>query len=89
MENTTYNGWYNYATWRINLEFDFSNYAYNMGLTKDDISIDTLPSELQYYVEESLELDCNNETTLSYAMAFIDEVNWYEIATHIIENIEE
>ena len=32
-----------------------------------------------------LEHDNDNTTTLSYALAFISDVNWYEIAQHINE----
>lgn len=99
MENTKYNGWTNYATWRVNLEYDLSSYDVSSLLedcfevrtleeNKEDIIYD-LQEQLKEYIENSLELDCNNETTLSYARAFIDDVNWYEIATSIIENIEE
>mgnify|MGYP000341640718 FL=1 len=31
-------------------------------------------------------MDQKEGLTLDYALAFIDDVNWYEIATHIIEN---
>jgi len=75
MENT-YNGWTNYATWRINLEFGFSN---------DDNYIGTDAEELKEIVEDSLEDACSNELTLNYALAFIDDVNWDEIARHIEE----
>ena len=67
MENNTYNGWANYATWRIYLEwFD--------GDSSGDADY------LREYVEEALECSCDNETTLSYAMAFLSDVNWNEIA---------
>jgi hypothetical protein len=78
-----YNGWTNYATWRINLEIidgldpsDLLEYhgedAYELGLSLKD------------YVEEMLEYQSNG-LALSYARAFISDVDWYEIATHIIE----
>jgi len=73
MEDTTYNGWTNYATWRVNLEYGFSDGVYE-GYDKED---------LQSHVEEHLECSCENQTTLSYALAFIGDVNWYEIAEHI------
>lgn len=65
---TKYNGWTNYATWRINLEWF------------DGDSIQGDADYLREYVEESLELKCENETTLNYALAFLDDVNWNEIA---------
>ena len=45
-----------------------------------------LSEHLEWYVTEILELDNNNETTLSYAMAFINPVNWYEIAESYIKD---
>ena len=77
MSDTTYNGWTNYSTWRINLEFVDDN-IYNCETTADGI---------QAMVEEHLECECGNETTLSYAMAFIDDVNWLQIAKHIAEEV--
>ena len=68
---TKYNGWTNYATWRINLEWF------------DGDSIQGDADYLREYVEESLELNCENETTLSYALAFLSDVNWNEIAESI------
>jgi hypothetical protein len=68
MENQKYNGWSNYATWRINLEWF------------DGDSVNGDADYLREYVEEALECSCDNETTLSYAMAFLSDVNWNEIA---------
>ena len=65
---TTYNGWTNYSTWRIMLEnFD-----------GEERQLDA--EECKEIVEEYLELQCDNEMTLSYALAFLNDVNWYEIA---------
>ena len=68
MENVKYNGWSNYATWRINLEWF------------DGDSVNGDADYIREYVEESLESNCDNETTLSYALAFLSDVNWNEIA---------
>ena len=68
----TYNGWTNYATWRIALEhFD--------GVTSEESGLETA-QECQAYVEDYLELRCDNDTTISYALAFTHNVNWYEIS---------
>jgi len=75
MKDQTYNGWTNYATWRINLEFGLSNGAFDYDA-----------NQFQNYVEELLEMNCENGQTLSYALAFIDDVNWEEIAEHANEN---
>jgi hypothetical protein len=77
-ENTKYNGWTNYETWRINLEmFD--------GLSLEDLTGDNDTPVNQEYLQELVEeqLNSDNETATSYAMAFINNVNWYEIAESI------
>ena len=78
MVDNKYNGWTNYATWRINLEMFDGGYEILKGYDAND---------LKEVVEEMLEQDNDNATTLSYAMEFISDVNWYEIAQHI--NAEE
>ncbi len=80
MSNTTYNGWTNYATWRIALEW-FDGFNPSEGET----DAYQLSLELCGYVEESLSLDKSNSMALDYAFAFIADVNWYEIAEHLIE----
>lgn len=77
----TYNGWYNYATWRIALEWfdDFNPNKYESDPYQ-------LSKELQSYVEETLEeTTVQSRIVLDYALAFLDDVNWYEIAQHLIE----
>ena len=94
MTKETYNGWSNYETWRINLEiFD--------GVTLEDmntVEVDpyNLKDYLQEYAEEIVFLysHIGNKTPSSlmenYARAFLSDVNWYEIAEHIIkDHIEE
>lgn len=77
----TYNGWTNYATWRIALEWFGGNNPFEH---IDDAS--HLAIKLQNYVSESLEnmVGERNNLALDYAMAFVDDVNWYEIAEHLI-----
>jgi hypothetical protein len=72
MENTKYNGWTNYATWRINLEM-FDGYEHDgEAMSADDY---------KFMAIEILEADCPTESlAFDYAMAFLDEVNWHEIA---------
>jgi hypothetical protein len=90
MSDTTYNGWTNYATWRVNLEiFD--------GLEQSEVFDLSLPLEqlrhvLQDYVEGHIYEAGGGEGNIAvdYALAFLSDVNWYEIAEHMIEdNTEE
>lgn len=91
--NEKYNGWTNYATWRVNIEmFD--------GVTLEDLNtVETEPYDLKDYLEEYAEemifsgvrFDERRPSNLmeDYARAFLSDVNWYEIAEHIIENSKE
>jgi hypothetical protein len=74
---TKYNGWTNYATWRINLEM-LEGYETD---TKDTYE---LSQELKEYVESYLE-ESSQGLVLNYALAFVSDVNWYEIAEYLIE----
>ena len=83
MSDTTYNGWTNYATWRVNLEiFDGLPAAEFFELDQEPYY---LGKHLRDYVE-TLITDDKNETSLTkdYALAFLSDVNWHEIARHMI-----
>ena len=80
--NKEYNGWTNYATWRINLEII------------DGIEIDTITCAeyIKEYVEDVVfsqyELGNGSYLVEDYARAFVSEVNFYEIAQRINEELE-
>ena len=79
----TYNGWTNYATWRVNLEM-------LDGLSPDDMGWNTggeirdLADTLKDYVFQIMD-EGPDGFVKDYAMAFIGDVNWYEIAKSMIE----
>ena len=85
-----YNGWSNYATWRVNLEmFDgFDPKEYDIDA---DCEAYDLGKFLQGYAEEMLEMDASHPASLvlSYALAFLANVNWTEIARHMLQELEE
>ena len=87
-QDKTYNGWSNYATWRINLEiFDgFETQDYYDNYEDDPHGFGEF---LKDYADEILYIDQKNldneALALSYARAFMDEVNWYEIAEHLLD----
>jgi hypothetical protein len=92
MSDKTYNGWTNYATWRINLEiFDgFDPYDYFSDNQAD--MEDLLPESLKEYAEQVIFEcgECDPQSLAgSYAMAFLSDVNWYEIAKHMIADYAE
>ena len=71
MNDNKYNGWTNYATWRVNLEM-FDGYEHEgESMTADDY---------KFMAIEILEADGTAGLAFDYAMAFLDEVNWNEIA---------
>ena len=78
MNDTKYNGWTNYATWRVNLEF-FDDGA---GEYYQDAQ------SCREYVESVIEEQAQG-IALDYAMAFLSDVNWHEIAAHHQEEEEE
>jgi len=76
-EITKHNGWTNYATWRVNLEM-FDGLDHKGGVHADDC-------------KEYAEMLIENESTgsgfaLDYAMAFLQDVNWQEIADSLNDN---
>ncbi len=103
MEKKTYNGWTNYATWRVNLEIlndwessveanpeDFIEFVENGEISKEhkmDIVYD-LSKELKNVVEEIMDSYDTDSLVRSYADAFLSDVNYYEIAKHKFEDAQ-
>jgi len=89
MTDKTYNGWTNYATWRVMLEiFDGPDMGVLFDLT---LPVEQLRHVLQDYVEGHIHENGggNGNLAVDYALAFISDVNWYEIAEHLIEDYKE
>jgi hypothetical protein len=91
MSDTKYNGWTNYATWRVNLEmFDGANWNdYYIGSFPEPYDLGlALKEHTQDLIYEAGGGEGN--IAVDYALAFLSDVNWYEIAKHMIaDNIEE
>lgn len=85
MNDTKYNGWTNYATWRINLEI-FDGFEPNEYYSAFDPSnAYQLGESLKDYATEIIE-QSGDGLARDYALAFISDINWYEIADHMITN---
>jgi hypothetical protein len=84
MERETYNGWTNYATWRVRLEM-FDGYD---GASDNDLDAYDLGQSLRDMAEQTISEDARG-FALDYALAFLDEVNWREIAAAMIEAYRE
>ena len=79
-----YNGWTNYATWRVNLEmFDGGDFA-----SDNDLDAYDLGQSLRGFAEDLLS-EQGSGMVLDYALAFLADVNWCEIARHMIEDYRE
>lgn len=79
-----YNGWTNYATWRVNLEmFDGGDFA-----SDNDLDAYDLGQRLREFAEDLLS-EQGSGMVLDYALAFLSDVNWCEIARHMIEDWRE
>lgn len=82
--DTRFNGWTNYPTWRVNLElFANGETLAEMGFTRTG-----LHNQLRDFAEEMV---CGGESGLvaDYARAFLSQVNWDEIARHFLDEEEE
>ena len=75
-DTTKYNGWTNYATWRVMLELFEANQHCNLNADRcKELAEDT--------VED------NAQIAKDYANAFLDEVDWHEIAEAVNEEESE
>jgi len=103
MNTKQYNGWTNYETWVVNVWIDNEEGTYNYwrevaqevsddletptnGMTRMDEAVYLLTDRLREHYEEN-----RPELTGVYADligAALAEVNWREIAEHLLENVE-
>ena len=89
-----YNGWTNYATWKANLEFfselciedlaeDFNNCNFSSEFAE------RLKELLEEYISRDLfELDAYLPIVQGAINYFIEDINFDEIASHYIEDIQ-
>ena len=88
--DTTYNGWANYATWRVNLEL-VDDYASSLAEDVESGHLDRwesvrdLADTFQQFVEDVLTGELGGPTeglVVDYALSFVQDVDWREIAEH-------
>ena len=86
-KNNKYNGWTNYATWRIYTEF-FSDVEeiFCDDLEVQDEPINVICRRLEMEVDNYIIENSNQNLVQDYAFAFLQDVNYYEIAEHIYDN---
>lgn len=89
----SYNGWTNYATWRVNLEQvdDLQDHwqetldTFDAGYIESTEQLTySLQQAIKEHVHEALFLE-DHGLVGGYALAFLEDVNWYEIAKHIVD----
>lgn len=89
MKDKEYNGWTNYETWRIQLEvFDgqeLTDFFDPSGMEKDDVDIRDIASLLEDHIVSYLE-ESGKGLVLDLAMSFISNVDFEEIAKHMIND---
>lgn len=87
MEDKTYNGWTNYATWRVRLEIcEFEMEDLREIIENECSDVVALMRYLKSYVEEVVFPDADDASLCaSYALAFLDEVNYHEIANDLFD----
>jgi len=92
MEKQTYNGWTNYATWRVNLEMIDGMEPDDFGFSRKEeftlTEVYELADALQNHAEEILDQSPDG-LTKDYALAFLSDVNWREIAQHMVNDFIE
>jgi len=93
MEKQTYNGWTNYATWRVNLEMIDGMEPDDFGFSRKEeftlTEVYELADALQNHAVEFIELECGRGLARDYALAFLSDVNWREIAQHMVNDFTE
>ena len=77
-----YNGWTNYATWRINLEVIQDTEF------KEKVSANTVKDIIEEAIFVNFDTCDTPRLIEDYARAFVSQVNFYEIAKCINEEID-
>ena len=80
MNDSKYNGWTNFETWKVALEvFDGYNPDEHLWLNTAD--------EFQEYAEEVIFQSPQSDTLVeSFARAFLSEVDWHDLADTLNED---
>ena len=90
MQDTKYNGWTNYATWRVNLEMvDSSDWHCRFDDMGQAPTVYEMSIALKEWAEEWIVESSSEGFARDYALAFLSDVNWFEIAQHLIDDYAE
>ena len=87
MNDQTYNGWTNYATWRVNLEMIDSDYW--IEVINEHYQLPELHEfEVvirEFYFKQVDQTVVADSLASSLAYEFLDQVDWRDIARHILK----
>jgi hypothetical protein len=84
-----YNGWTNYATWRVNLEiFDGFDPREHFTAPDEGFDVSELVDYLKEYADDIVTMDNTKGLAVDYARAFLQDVSWHEIAEHMLDEIK-
>ena len=86
MSNEKYNGWTNYETWLVHLQmFDGTEHEELRGMDRYSVG-----QYLKQYAEDYIEATTEESLARDWALAFLQPVDWYAIADHVMpEETEE
>ena len=85
-----YNGWTNYETWCIQLEVIYGMTLEDFGFdlhevdTDEVADIERLADNVAELVNEVVTRDVPEGLALDLALSFLDRVDWFELAEHLI-----
>ena len=80
--DNTYNGWTNYETWRIHLEWFDDNPESFTDITLEPLVLATI---LEDYIYDTLAENNIPSVFEGYIHSFLQDCNFLEIAKHLIE----
>jgi hypothetical protein len=76
----TYNGWANYATWKVQLEL-FSDFEVEEVFPDwEEMDMRKRADAIEEYVKFFVYASSISGTSREFAMGFIEEVDWVELA---------
>jgi hypothetical protein len=91
-DNSKYNGWTNYETWRIQLEMLDGQTCEDFGMLPEEgetcVGVRDLAGVLEESCFEVITEDTKEGLGRDLAFALLSHVNWYELAEHMIEEAE-
>lgn len=90
-DNSKFNGWTNYETWRVQLEMLDGQTLEDFGMLPEEgetiADIVYLADCLETFCRESIEMDATG-LARGFALAFLRAVNWRELAEHMVADAE-